>query len=287
LIRPFSFPELSDSLVFAIQHKRWAAMAVDQSSPPQKTEGEREFTEAQVEESGRLMQEMPRIEGALKNYLSLKLAEGLALPDEAGAEASGTPSATSSAALQGCARVLLKTLNALELPPAPEWSQRYPQGEEERGMDFVARIGDYKVVQALWSKCLAAGQKPAKMLGKSSLRFVLPEVISQVLADASSSAAAAKATEEELRSFLTGFDSALSADAADPSSDAAIVWCEDLRTALAARQAARKAEAEERLARQKTADGYADELRATLTGQVPPNSSVQIEEVEESQQTKE
>merc|ERR1712139_11430 len=126
------------------------------------------------------------------------------------------------------------------------------------------------------------------MLGKSSLKLVLPEVTSQLLADSSvaSSAASAKASEEELRSFLAGFEAAIHGDASDPANDAAIVWCENQSTALAARQQARKASAEERIARQKSAEGYAAELKAAIAGQVPPNSSsgVHIEEVEEASQ---
>jgi len=262
---------------------------VDSQAAPPQAEGEREFTEAQVEESGRLMEEMPRIEAALKNFLSLKMAEGLAPTPPGGEEAMGDQDpapagpACSAAALQGCARVLLKTLNALQLPPAPEWSQRNPQGAEESGLDFITRIGAYKVVQVLWTKCLNNGQKPAKMLGKTALRYVLPEVSSIVLADAASSAAAAKATEEELRSFFASFEAALAADASDLVSEAAIVWCADLRIALAARQEARKTAAQERIDRQKSADTFTDELKASLSGQVPPNetSSVQIEELEE------
>merc|ERR1711865_68101 len=85
------------------------SMAMTVSSP----EDEREFTDSQVEESGRLMEEMPRIDAALKNFLSLKMAEGLApsLQPESGSDAPGTTSsspAAPSAALQGCARVILK-----------------------------------------------------------------------------------------------------------------------------------------------------------------------------------
>jgi hypothetical protein len=271
-------------------------MAIEKSAVlPQKTEVEHEFTDAQVEESGRLMEEVPRIEGALKNYLSNKMAEGLSdmaasrsATEDAEAEPVSTP-ATSSASLQGCARVILKTLNALQLPPAPEWSQRHPQKEEEQGMDFIARVGSYKVVQALWSKCLAAGQKPAKLLGKSSLKFALIEVSSQLLADLPASAAAAKASEEEFRIFLAGFEATLTEDASDPLSEAAIVWCADLRAALTERQQARKAVAEERVNRQKSAESFNNEMKAALSGYAPADvpSSVQIEEVGEvSQATK-
>jgi len=247
-------------------------------------DAEHEFTEAQVEESGRLMEEVPRIEAALKNFLSLKMAEGLA-PPEPGAEApaSAASSPASNSSLQGCARVLLKGLNALELPPAPEWGKRHPQGKEELGLDFISRLGSYKVVQALWTKCLSAGQKPAKMLGKSSLRYALPEVSSQLLADLATSAASAKATEEELRTFLVGFEAALAGDVADPMSEAAVTWCSDLRATLAERQKARQALAEERVARQKSSETFSSELQAALSGQeaplgMPP-STVQIEEV--------
>jgi hypothetical protein len=244
---------------------------------------ERAFTDAQVEESGRLMEEMPRIEAGLKNYLSLKMAEGLTASsmEVSAATPSSSSSASSSAALQGCARVLLKTLNAMELPPAPEWSQRHPQGDEETGIDFMSRLSSYRIVQALWAKCLAAGQKPAKLLGKSSLKFALPEAVAQVLANPTVSAEAAKASEEELRSFLAGFESALAGDVSDPSSEASIVWCDDLRNALAARQQVRKVEAQERADRQKSADAFSSELQATLTGHSPPatlSSTVRIEE---------
>jgi hypothetical protein len=253
-------------------------------------EGEREFTDAQVEECGRLMQELPSIESAIKNYLSMRLAEGLSPSIDADMDGAAAATATSSASmatsLQGCARVILIACNALELPAAPEWSHRHPQGEDESGMDFIARIGSYKVVQHLLTKARSAGQKPAKMLGKSALRFVLPAISSQLLENIASSATSAKASESDFQSFLAGFEAALAGDASDPASVSAIVWCVDMRSAVAERQKLRKAEAEERVARQKSAETFSAELRETLAGHVPPNStsSVQIEEVAQDSQ---
>lgn len=244
---------------------------------------EREFTDAQLEESQRLMEETPRIEAALKNFLSLKLAEGLT-PDtavETTAPNTERNAATSAASLQGCARVLLKTLNSLELPKAPEWGARHPQGEDEPSLEYLTRLSTYKVVQFLWAKCLSANQKPAKCLGKESLKYALAEAMSQIRTDIGVSAASAKATEDELQLFLDGFELALKHDASDVASDAALVWSSDLRIALAARQHARKLEADERVAREKSAEAFSSELRATLSGNVAPNSSVQIEEVAE------
>ena len=64
-------------------------------------------------------------------------------------------------------------------------------------MDFIARLGSYKVVQALWTKCRSAGEKPAKLLGQSALRVVFPEVSTQLLNRLPAAAAEAKATESE------------------------------------------------------------------------------------------
>merc|ERR1711966_423286 len=135
-----------------------------------------------------------------------------------------------------------------------------------------------------WNKCIAAGEKPAKMLGRSALRFALPEVSSQLLLDISASAAAAKATQEELQCFLEEFEATLVSDSSDPASESSIVWCADLRAALLARQLARKAEAEERVNRQTSADTFSAELKSSLLAQDPSElpSGVQIEEVTES-----
>ena len=62
---------------------------------------------------------MPRIESALKNYLSLKMAQSLAPPfespaPEADSEMQPVAAPMDATGLQGCARALLKTLNALE-----------------------------------------------------------------------------------------------------------------------------------------------------------------------------
>lgn len=245
-------------------------------------DGARVFTDEQVARAEELMEEMPRIEAALKNFLSIKMAEGLAPPaGEAAAsrEQPGTAGAVSQAAsLQGYARVILRELNAMELPSSPEWSQRHPQGASESGFDFMARIGDYKVVQALWQRCKMAGQKPAKLLGKSALQLVFPEVRERLLAQpaATVQAAGTGATEECLRLFIDSFDAAISAAPGDDLGD--LVWAANLQAALAERQRARKAEAEERLKRAVTNDGFATDLRSMLSGS---GDGPTVEEVED------
>lgn len=258
-------------------------MAIDRSSALP----EPEFTEAQLADAGRLMEEMPRIEAALKNYLSMKMAEGLTTGSEADKGTSGAKSVAASAtALQGCARVVLKSLNALDLPPAPQWGLRHSQGEEESAVAYMTRLGQYKVVQALWSRCRAADQKPAKLLGRSSLQFAFPEVSTQILADLAACASSARATEEQLREFITGFASTLIDDSSamatdDGPSDTELVWATNMAAALAARQEARKSQAAERVQRATTADEFSMQLRAALGGeaQAADTPGVQIEEV--------
>lgn len=256
-------------------------MAGDRSQPA--STADREFTDIQVVEAQRLMDEMPRIESALKNFLSLKMAEIMAPGSDADTEAPASSSSSASpataAVLQGCARIVLRTTNALELHPAPVWSQMHPQGEAENGVDFMERIAAYKVVQALWDRCRNAGQKPAKLLGRTALRQVYPEVVAKIVDDLNASAAAAKATEEQLRQFVDGFGKTLAEDP-DECSDASIVWAPDMTAALKVRQERRKEEAAERVQRATTAEDFSEQLRAAVAGASPAeSSSVQIEEV--------
>lgn len=233
--------------------------------------GTGEFTDSQLEDAERLMQEVPRIEAALKNFLSLRMAEDLTGSGEGTAKTRPSP-----AVLQGCARVFLRALNTAELPPAFEWSQLHPQADKEGGMDFMVRLGDYKVVHALWVRCRNAGGKPAKFLGRSALKHAYPEIAKGLLADLSAAAAAAGATEDHMRSFVDSFGLTI-AQGEQASPDCDVVWAADVRDALAARQKVRKTEAAERAQRALKADGFAEEMRAALTGQ--EDSIVKIEEV--------
>merc|ERR1711957_286737 len=152
-----------------------------------------------------------------------------------------------------------------------------PQGDTENGMDYMSRIGSYKVVQALWEKCRSAGKKPTQFLGKSSLLFAWPVVYKSILGDETSTRASvesAKTSEELLRSFIDGFgaliDQGESSEATDAGSDAALVWASSVKQALGARQEARQTEAAERIKRASTADSFADELRAGLASAGDP-----------------
>merc|ERR1719433_1148974 len=93
----------------------------------------------------------------------------------------------------------------MDLPSATEWGHKHPQREDERGLDFMARLSTYKIVQALWARCRGAGQKPAKLLGRTALHYALPEVVAQLAVDMATTASAAGVTEEQLHQFVEEF----------------------------------------------------------------------------------
>lgn len=256
-------------------------MAKDILSEQQGGEGDR-VEEAQMEEAKRLQAERPCIDSALKNFLSLKLTAGLIEGDDTTVDPATT---------QGCARVLLRTLNRLELPAAPTWGAQHPQKDGESGLDFMSRISNYKVLYALWTQCIKAGQKPGRLLGRSALVTVFPEVEAAIFNDLAGAMSVARATEEQLRDFVEEFK-ALSVSQ-DASKDAAkeavensyaeLVWAENFQAALSAKQAARRVEASERAKRASSAEDFAAEMKAALASGAgySGSSGVTVEEVQD------
>eukprot|EP00931_Biecheleriopsis_adriatica_P065396 TRINITY_DN39924_c0_g1_i1.p1 TRINITY_DN39924_c0_g1~~TRINITY_DN39924_c0_g1_i1.p1 ORF type:complete len:267 (-),score=83.49 TRINITY_DN39924_c0_g1_i1:94-849(-) len=235
---------------------------------------------AQVADVQRLMEELPRIDAALKNFLSLRMAQGF-MPAEEGQPAASP--AVNGLALQGCARVLLKTLNAHDALSAQQWGQQHPQGPDERGLDYMARLSNYKVAQSLWARSQQAGEKPSKMLGRSALQVMLPEVTKKILADVETCAKSAGTSKEQLENFLADF-AAVTAETADmdlqTAADSELVWAKDMRRTLADRQQLRQQDADARKNREASATQTVAEMRAALSSQ--EGSSVQIEEVIDS-----
>jgi len=266
-------------------------MAVDKTV--QTSGAGAELTDGQVQETERMMAEMPRIDAALKTFLASRLAENQITGQmpQASATAAGAPT---PAAVQGCARVFLKTLNALEPLSSVEWGQMKPQREDESGLEYLERLGQYKVVFALWSHCRSKGQKPAQMLGRSALKMMLQQITDRIYADPKASAESAKASEDLLREFVDRFAAtatfevptaaaaSIEDDAqAQPSkaqADAELAWALDYRSTLASRQSLRKEEAKERSQRAVSAEAFAEQVRSAV--QVQETSSVQIVEID-------
>mmetsp|Transcript_151679 Transcript_151679/g.265033 ORF Transcript_151679/g.265033 Transcript_151679/m.265033 type:complete len:196 (-) Transcript_151679:789-1376(-) len=81
------------------------------------------------------MNEVPKISDAVKNYFTMRLAEGF----------------TDAVTLQKMAKVLLNAINTFVLLPPPQWGLQYPQREEQSGESRMAQVGEYTLFFALWS----------------------------------------------------------------------------------------------------------------------------------------
>eukprot|EP00746_Dinoflagellata_sp_MGD_P167964 gnl/MRDRNA2_/MRDRNA2_98999_c0_seq1.p1 gnl/MRDRNA2_/MRDRNA2_98999_c0~~gnl/MRDRNA2_/MRDRNA2_98999_c0_seq1.p1 ORF type:complete len:252 (+),score=68.07 gnl/MRDRNA2_/MRDRNA2_98999_c0_seq1:56-811(+) len=248
-------------------------------------QSEKAFTESQIALADTLMREEPRIEAALKNYLSMKMAERLTSGDgsaAASAAGSATGAALDAAKLQGCARVILRTVNNVELPAVTEWGSKHPQLESEDGLKYMTRLGEYKVVQALWTKTKVSQQKPAKLLGRTALRYVMPEVSDSILADSAASAKTAGVPEADLEAFLTGFELTIDPkveNEEDCPNESELVWTTNQAAVMRERQQKREKEAAERIERAVSQEEYMQGLRNAMA---PAESSgPTIEEVNE------
>lgn len=250
-------------------------------------EPEREFTALQIELADTLMKEEPRIEAALKNYLSLKMAERLTSSDDTAQASRPSTPGQAAAAIQGCARIVLRTLNGLDLPVVAIWGKKNPQGESEPALKYMEKLGEYKVVQALWAKAKASQGKPAKLLGRTALRYAMPEASELIRADFAASAKSANVSEAELESFLSGFTATIDPQVVenteeDGPNESELVWTTNQAALLAQRQQKRKEEAAEREKRAVSQEQYMQDLRNAMA---PANSAApsgpRIEEVTE------
>mmetsp|Transcript_6628 Transcript_6628/g.9104 ORF Transcript_6628/g.9104 Transcript_6628/m.9104 type:complete len:197 (+) Transcript_6628:94-684(+) len=175
--------------------------------------------------------------------------------------------------------------------PVPQPAASSTQGPAElddpcRRADFD--LAGYRVAQMVWDRLLKAGHKPAKVLGRSSLRYVYPAIAAKLMGDDAAlfdSAQRAKSSTEEFRQFLADFGATVfklegKEGSQTSSSDAALIWATDLYGAVAARHDARKEEASERAKRATSNEAFSEELRAAM--QASPGSQPIIEELPDS-----
>mmetsp|Transcript_151680 Transcript_151680/g.265034 ORF Transcript_151680/g.265034 Transcript_151680/m.265034 type:complete len:222 (-) Transcript_151680:789-1454(-) len=173
------------------------------------------------------MNEVPKISDAVKNYFTMRLAEGF----------------TDAVTLQKMAKVLLNAINTFVLLPPPQWGLQYPQREEQSGESRMAQVGEYTLFFALWSMVKKTPEaKPTKMLGKSFLCQVWSEIKEVALANGSSSE-----ETELMQTFIDGFEVELHAEGTD--SEESLVWTPNFNATLAKRRQNRQEQAKARAAR--------------------------------------
>jgi hypothetical protein len=135
----------------------------------------------------RFAKEEPKIDAAIKNFMSVLLAEGLTTPDSSGhdppatfqgpTEHAGNENAPSSIGrpawstrstvqtAQVLGRTLSRCINSFQLPPSHIWGQIHPQGAEQTASDRIDEVSRYKVAFHLWQKSVETGAKPTRLFG--------------------------------------------------------------------------------------------------------------------------
>mmetsp|Transcript_37778 Transcript_37778/g.68854 ORF Transcript_37778/g.68854 Transcript_37778/m.68854 type:complete len:273 (+) Transcript_37778:86-904(+) len=254
-----------------------------------------------VIDPAQLLEETPKVEAALKTFMSLRVAQ-----TQVTSVGGASPDTGSLAALNsdlGLARVFLQTFNG-PLPPVEDIQQvsdsSMPAASSTEAFQGVQEAEDpcrraefdlagYRVAQMVWDRLLKAGHKPAKVLGKSCLRYTYPAIAVKLMGDdsaLSASAQRAKTSTDEFRKFLADFGATVfqlegRGGSQESAGDASLVWATDLYGAVAARHDARKVEASERAKRATSNEAFSEELRAAM--QANPGSQPLIEELPDSE----
>mmetsp|Transcript_7832 Transcript_7832/g.17198 ORF Transcript_7832/g.17198 Transcript_7832/m.17198 type:complete len:311 (+) Transcript_7832:10-942(+) len=273
LLPTFAFNPLIPNITIMATSAQSAEPAVDAS--------QKKIVKLAVLSPQELLDENPKVDVALKNFLSLRLAQSLVGQGDAAAGSTASSAAGPASSLQsplglalrGCARVFLKTFNsALPSPEVVGESESSPSSGSDdpcRRADFD--IAAYKVAQMVWEKLLKAGHKPAQCLGRSSLLYTFPAIAVQLMGDQGKLAASAKSanvSEPQFQSFLAEFGATISNLEDDAST---LTWTSSIHNEVAQRHDARKEEADARAKRATSNEAFSEELRAALqpTGQQP------------------
>ena len=106
------------------------------------------------------MEDMPKLDGALKNCASVLTATSLTRSE--------TDPGVSRSQLEwiSCMKIFYKAVNLQTFKESPQWGVEHPQGEDQSALDRVDQIRRYKVIKSLCDKVAASDAKP----GKTSVR---------------------------------------------------------------------------------------------------------------------
>lgn len=213
-------------------------------SPGSKTDA------AMAERAEQLMSEAPAISVAVHNFFACLLAEGFA----------------DATTMHLYTKALLQAVSSHDMLPTPAWGAANPQGPEQSGSSRMAQLGECKVLFTVWRVAKQSGARPSKLLGRTWLRFVYPDIEAAVLE---------RLREQEgdlLEEFLRRFETELrledghgyaapepeaaaageeNGETVNPPPRSSIFWAADFDAAMKERQQAREAEAVERADRQK------------------------------------
>ena len=229
-----------------------------------------------------LANDQPKLDAALKNLLSFALAEAKA--------SGGTPQQLQETArsAQAAARSISIAINGLQMPAAPQWGLKNPQGENESAVDRMESLARYKAAHAMHDKLRQAGPecKTTKYFGRIFVEDtrVWPEVKAEAENQIPEWISNPGSARDLYLSFLKDFEAGLSGarkpsgsepaaravDESDRSEEALaeILWSNDMAATLKARMERRMARVGDRNKREESNqnDAYAQAVRQATTG---------------------
>lgn len=227
-----------------------------------------------------LLQEQPKLDGAMRNLLSLRMAQAQTAPNKApeisaeqvkaqfprGGATIGADgklkkldsqeiedyfnkdkpkvSQMDAAKRLKLAGVVLRSINAHALQDPLQWSNASGQQENQSASSRMDEIMAYKVAHFVSGKVQSQGNaaKITKTLGASYLPIVWPQIRSQVDVSAKSLDSSIEEIEREFADWLP------LGDIEEPSDERELVWAKNLADVLAKRHHARAKAAAERSA---------------------------------------
>lgn len=190
--------------------------------------------------------ESPKIEAAVKNLISLLVS---------------TRDVDMKDAL-AIAKSLLKAIHNTPLLTVDEYCLKYPQKNEQSGVDRLNEVCKLKTVIELRERVIAHQAKISKLFGRKYFAWTRcwPDIRSVVQADMKANASIA---EETMEVFLIVFGASLTADQALSDDYSDLIWCADFAGGLAAHKKKRQEEVKQRLAAHE--DANSEEEHAIVT----------------------
>lgn len=125
-----------------------------------------------------LTSETPKIDSAVKSYLSLLAARGVTKNSSGNISSTAIQRNGESLAitdpmlLLSCTRTLLGAINTFQAPERVAASDKCSADEQKQFSDL-----EYNVLRILWNNFIKQRQKPSKFLGRTSLLVVFPSIL--------------------------------------------------------------------------------------------------------------
>jgi hypothetical protein len=193
-----------------------------------------------------LQNESPKIDMAMKNFISMLIGQSLTLSD-IDMSTGMMISFTASQAL-ACAKLVLKAIQSYELLDYLAYASAYPQAEQQTGLDRLDELRKYKALRFLRDRVITSKQSVNKFFGKSY--FLWSKQWSSIVS--SPMEVPLGVSDEQLRYFLSGFEQSL-------QDDKHIVWSLDFQEEVYKCSQQRKAEIQKRNSRVEVLEEDEDE----------------------------